>query len=98
MTLTNRQTELLSKFVGDDDASLTDRAFLEMVADRIKEDQGESLVSQAAAAATITFDAISGATYYGIAFKQILMNDPAARKAARELVVRLKANGARGME
>lgn len=44
------------------------------------------------------FDQLTGASYYGFAFREVLMKDPEARKAARTLVNQLKAAGVRGMD
>ena len=48
--------------------------------------------------ATALFDSISGASYYGFGFRQVLIVDPEAREAARVLVERLKYHGAKGLE
>jgi hypothetical protein len=44
------------------------------------------------------FDKITGASYYGVEFRWVLMNDPEAVAAARKLVARLQAAGVRGMD
>lgn len=44
------------------------------------------------------FDQLTGASYYGFAFREVLMKDPEARKAARTLVNQLKAAGVKGMD
>ena len=44
------------------------------------------------------FDQITGASYYGFGFRQALIIDEEARKAARTLVSRLKYHGAKGLE
>ena len=43
------------------------------------------------------FDQITGASYYGVEFRWVLMNDAEARDAARKLVERLQAANVRGM-
>jgi hypothetical protein len=48
--------------------------------------------------ATALFDAITGSSYYGFGFRQVLILDEEARKAARVLVERLKYHGAKGLE
>lgn len=44
------------------------------------------------AEASKLFDEISGATYYGVAFRQTLMNSPEAVEAAKKLIEALKAD------
>lgn len=44
------------------------------------------------------FDQITGASYYGVEFRWVLVNDPEARAAARKLVERLRAAKVRGMK
>lgn len=44
------------------------------------------------------FDAITGASYFGFGFRQILLEDPQARAAAQILVDRLRQHGAKGLE
>lgn len=46
--------------------------------------------------ATALFDAITGASYYGFGFRQVLIVDPEAREAARVLVERLKYHASLG--
>ncbi len=48
--------------------------------------------------AMFIFDQITGASYYGVEFRWVLMNDPEARQAARTLVARLQAADVRGMK
>ena len=44
------------------------------------------------------FDQITGASYHGVGFKKILIEDEEAFKAARTLVDLLKHHGMKGME
>jgi hypothetical protein len=44
------------------------------------------------------FDQITGASYYGFGFRQTLIIDDEARKAARVLVSRLQHHGAKGLD
>lgn len=52
----------------------------------------------AAQDAEYLFDKLTGASYYGFAFREVLMRDPEACKAARILVEKLKSAGVRGMD
>jgi hypothetical protein len=53
---------------------------------------------RAAIAAARIFDSIAGASYYGLAFRDVLRNDPEALAAAEKLVERLRAGGVRGLD
>ena len=50
------------------------------------------------AGAVALFDQITGASYYGFGFRQVLINDAEAREAARALISRLRFHGARGLD
>jgi hypothetical protein len=97
----HERVPLLMKYVatGEDDV-LDNDAFLGTVADRIWSDMPG--FNQPAASviedSKELFDKITGASYHGFGFRQILINDPEALKAARILVDALKKHGAKGLE
>lgn len=97
----SERVPLLMKYVatGEDDVLDSD-AFLGTVADRIWTDLPG--FNQPAGGviedSKELFDKITGASYHGVGFRQILINDPEALKAARTLVDALKKHGAKGLE
>jgi hypothetical protein len=48
--------------------------------------------------ATTLFDQLTGASYYGYAFREVLRTNHEAREAAGRLVACLKAAGVKGLE
>ena len=91
MTNYDERIALLGKYMSGDDDVLSNREFIKVFADRINDDlEGKLVMKSKYEEITEVFDAITEASYFGPAFKQVLMEKPEALEAAKNLAAAIK--------